>query len=419
MPTRRPRPSRARRSPAVLAAIALVAGLGPSDLAAARPPDGRRVLVQPGADLAELARGLGPGDALLLMPGRHQPARLEDLTGAPGSPVEIRPARPGDPPVVVGGEIGLELVRARHVVVRDLVLEGQRDAAVRLVGAGDGERDDDLRLIGLRIRDLDRSPGVEPDGVELIGVRGVRLERIVLSGWRGAALAMANARGVDVVGCDLDGLAEADRRGDVPTGACGVRLAGDCDGIRLEGCVLHGAGTVAGIRGLAGHEPGSSPGLELEGCAIVDQVCPLLLEGRWRARMVQCSIVRPHRWVLAAIGEPGDGRPVLDVDRCLFAWRSGDLTGIVRVLSREMLGSIRIGENLWWSGEPIERRAGMLPGRDAVPLPQVLDVDPSLDERLRPRAKAATIFGWPDRWARRRPIEAEMEWSDPKRCPQP
>jgi hypothetical protein len=77
----------------------------------------------------------------------------------------------------------------------------------------------------------------------------------------------------------------------------------------------------------------------------------------------------------------------------LLVWEAGDLRRLVDIAPADDAETFVFEKSLWWSPEPAERRArlGKLPG--ARQTPQITDLDPKLDDKLRPTEPKAADFG--------------------------
>jgi hypothetical protein len=77
----------------------------------------------------------------------------------------------------------------------------------------------------------------------------------------------------------------------------------------------------------------------------------------------------------------------------LVTWRKGDLQKLIDLSKAIPDQQIHFEENLWWSDQTLEDRqkSVTLPGPSNWP--QVLDVDPRLDDDRRPGSEPAQRFG--------------------------
>ena len=92
-----------------------------------------RVVVQSSAELmAALARAM-PGMTIALAPGTYEGnLRGADLAGTAEAPIVIEGADAAVPPVIRGGNEGLKLTRVRHITLRGLVFENQRQNGINI-----------------------------------------------------------------------------------------------------------------------------------------------------------------------------------------------------------------------------------------------------------------------------------------------
>ncbi len=90
----------------------------------ARVALGTQFLIGPGKKWEEMVARAKPGDEILLMPGRHTAALLEDLVGTADAPIIIRSFDPSNPVTIVAGNYGLRLIRCRHLVLENIIITG-------------------------------------------------------------------------------------------------------------------------------------------------------------------------------------------------------------------------------------------------------------------------------------------------------
>ena len=125
--------------------------------------------------------------------------------------------------------------------------------------------------------------------------------------------------------------------------------------------------------------------------------CPIVLAHCDDTLMRNNTFIRPRHAVLCSTAEPTDHR-IAPTRRAIFGgnllvWEPGDLRRLVTIALADDAESFVFEESLWWSTEPAAQRArlGTLPG--ARQTPQITDLDPKLDDELRPTEPKAAYFG--------------------------
>ena len=81
-------------------------------------------LVRAGSNWEMLEKKLRPGDEIILMPGVHRAATLDNLRGTEARPIVIRSVDPRLGAKIRAEGYGLRLVNPRHVRVENLIIDG-------------------------------------------------------------------------------------------------------------------------------------------------------------------------------------------------------------------------------------------------------------------------------------------------------
>ena len=191
-------------------------------------------LVPRARTLALLAK-LEPGDRLQLPAGRYEGGIVTQLRGTAKAPIVVEAKDPEHPPVFVGGQSGLQLTRAAHVVLRGLHFEGATGNGLNIDdgGARDG-KSGHLRLEKLVVRDV--GPRGNRDGIKLSGIDhfvviGCRVER-----WGSGGSA------IDMVGCHDGEIRDCTFRHLLGQGGSGVQAKGGSRAVKVIGCYFEHAG---------------------------------------------------------------------------------------------------------------------------------------------------------------------------------
>ena len=137
--------------------------------------------------------------------------------------------------------------------------------------------------------------------------------------------------------------------------------------------------------------------VQLQRCTFLGGTCPIVLAHCDDTLMRNNTFIRPRHAVLCSTAEPTDHR-IAPTRRAIFGgnllvWEPGDLRRLVTIALADDAESFVFEESLWWSTEPAAQRArlGTLPG--ARQTPQITDLDPKLDDELRPTEPKAAYFG--------------------------
>jgi hypothetical protein len=369
--------------------------------------------VEPGQPWSHLAGRLRAGDEVVLMPGVHRPAMLAGLRGEPERPIVIRgldAANPARIEIDPGrGGTGLHLRRPRHVVLRDVVVEGARHNGVNV------DDTDESGVIGepweahltlRRVRVLRTGPRGNTDGIKLSGLRGVRVESCVVEGWGGSAIDMVGCHDVVIEKCVFRGLPGHEQ-------SSGVQAKGGSTNVRIVDCRFEEAGgravNLGGSTGLEYFRPGvpgsAEPGtwfeardVTVERCVFVGGECAAAFVNSRGGVVRDCTIVGPRRWAFRLLHETADARFAPSegglVEGCLIVWPEGAPRTLVNVGPGTRAETFRFGANAWWwpgaEGPAGARALDTLPGRRTA---EQARIDPRLDGRHVPTAEEARGYG--------------------------
>ncbi len=175
------------------------------------------------------------GTTISLEPGVYQGGvSAAGLAGTADAPIVIEAADQARPPVVRGGNEGLKLSRVRHVTLRGLVFEQQRQNGINIDDGGTFDTPSQYVTLGaLTVRRV-LNPGIAA-GIKLTGVQDFVVEDSTIEDWGGgSAITMIGAhRGIV--------------RGNVfrhrdDAGATGPHIKGGSTGIVIRGNRFEHAG---------------------------------------------------------------------------------------------------------------------------------------------------------------------------------
>jgi len=389
---------------------------------------GTQHLVEPGKDWSTLVSKVRPGDEILLMPGTHSSVTLRGLRGTAEQPITIRGIDPDDPPRLRGPKPALTLINAEHVVLEHFVIVDCAATAVVIAREPDqpqpetesetnqpgsdapvrSSRPDKRGPVVLRHFQVRRiGPDDAARAVVISNTSKVTLEQWSFESWSGQAVHVFHSSDIAIERCTFTGDDEfgPDLAIQVYGGSRDVMIS-QCrftDAGRTTAVMLGGRTALREFDRIWPKSPSHAPVAEASQCDVVDSVfvnqpCPIVLAHADRCEVRFCTIVRPKRFVVAMLNTHGaDGRfmavnrPTLDSN--LITWRGGELTGVLLVDQANRHTELVLRSNLWWSDEPAERRRTMIPTNARESWPQLVNVDPRLDEQHRPHSDEATMYG--------------------------
>lgn len=347
------------------------------------------VIVMPGDSWDRDGASLPAGSVVRLAPGIHRPAVWRSVHGRPDAPVVLRfEGSGGQAGVIVGGEVGLELIDCRHVRIESLVVIGPTVAGIRLRG---GE------AISLRTVLLARlGPDARADAMDVEGVSGLRVQGVRIDGWQDAAIDLRDARDAEFRQLEL--LAMTGRRNEV-----GIRLAGRLEGVLVEDAVIRAVQVGVELDGvtLDGVEttpdatsPMPAPGVVIRDVLLDRPAVGLEIRSPSGVLVERSTMVDPE--VAVRLAEGASPRAVRLL-RNLVVWQPSRLRAFGEVAASARPEGITWGESLWWSAELPTALSilGAIPG--TLEEPPRYGPDPKLDARGIPSEPAAAEFGRPTR----------------------
>jgi hypothetical protein len=239
----------------------------------------------------------------------------------------------------------------------------------------------------------------------LLNVDEVRLRACRIEGWAGSGVELQHVMGAEIIECRFIG-----REDHVQVS--GVRARGITDRVTIERCEFVDCGDQGVCIG-GGSKPEELPPLPGEGiadgslyeaarvqvlqCVFRGGQCAVAFVNCERATVRNCTIFRPRRAVVSVRREQTDAR-FGGISNCAFGsnlvvWEPRDVAMLTHTGPGADPAGIFLEENLWWSPDLAETTAKLGPFPGTLQFPQVTDVDPLLDEALRPQAVPAQIFG--------------------------
>jgi parallel beta helix pectate lyase-like protein len=361
-------------------------------IAAAAPP-ATKITVHNSDELRRALAAARPGSRILLAPGTYRGGLyMENVRGAAGRPIVVAAADPAHPPVILGGETGIQLSDPAYLELRGLTFTEATGNGLNINDGGTFQ----TPAHHIVLRDLtvtDVGPSGNRDGIKLSGVDDFRVEncRVIRWGDDGSAIDMVGCHQGLIQGCLF-------RHGDA-TGASGVQMKGGSASVTLRRCRFEHAGqrsvNLGGSTDLPYFRPKpqgyEGKELTVEGCTFIGSQAPFAFVGVDGATVRFNTVFRPKRWVLRILQEttaPGfvRCRRGLFTDN-LVLFHSHELAGAANVGPQTAPQTFRFARNWWYAMDAPARSAPSLPTPEKA---GVIGRDPRLRDLehgdLRPRA---------------------------------
>ena len=384
-----------------------------------------------GDEWSKIGPRLVAGDIVVLLEGTHVPAQFENLSGAPGNPIVIRPAEKVALAEIAGKREGLRLTNCRHVRVERLRVKGARRAGIVVDSIGD-TRSSDIAIHDSVIAGVGGM--VEQSGILVISTDGLDLRRTRIENCEGAGARFENSSAITCEQVEIRTL-------DAAKTAAGMMFLGEIAKVEVNDAIISGrfeTGLSLGakdaprapreVRDLVPLKPspvgndvptvppasvpsevvrpkspepsaaarfsdGTFTNVLLSGCERA-----LELGSTARVLVSATTIVDPIEEVIRVV-RPGDGRPSasLQFRENIVVWQPRGLRRFVDIPEGVAAGGLTFGSNLWWSKELPDALPLLGPSENpflgTLDTPQTTSVDPQLDPRGRPRREEAKLFG--------------------------
>lgn len=366
-------------------------------LAATGVADATQHLVRAGDDWSKLTERLQPGDEIILMPGNHRGARLEGVAGTADKPVVIRPADVRSPVRIDADEIGIHLIRPKHVRIEAVVVVGAKRAGVIIEGAADAPAESiDLKSVYVA-NTGDRG---EKDAIRVVHAKEVSIDTCRVESWHRAGVHVHASEGVTIRQCEIIAGARTPDR-------MGIAIDGASRDVIVERTRFGQGQVIAVAIGLPESDSvpplppatAGSPPPALADSVVVERCLSERPErfvafGSCRATTVRANtIVSPTAlWEVAAVPK-GWSPPNATVVSNLTVWEPATLRRFALAAPGSEPAGIAVEVNLWWSAELAATRSMLGDFVGSVHADQVTTVDPRLDTLFNPRTEAARAFG--------------------------
>lgn len=364
-------------------------------------------LVDSGKDWQRITPLVRPGDEILLLPGDHRSAVLDGLQGTKDEPITIRGLDPNNPPAIDGA---IALLNPRNIILENVVFDRCNDTTI-LIGRGASESDSEsdesighVTIRNIRFTNIGMKPSTKV--IEISGVSNITISDCNFEGWAGRAVNVEASSDVTIERCTFTGV-------DKYRAELAIAIQGGSHSVVVTGCRFERVGLTCAIS-LGGRtalrrleemyasQPSGAPLFEASQCRVeqsyfIDQPCPILMAHTEKCTIRNCTILRPRRWVFAMVSMHQETRVSRNTNpkiaNNIVVWKPGELTGLLLADLANHGVDIVMESNLWWSNEPPDVRSKMLPSIGAEIWPQVIDVDPLLNNQHQPTNAEATLFG--------------------------
>jgi hypothetical protein len=291
-------------------------------------------------ELLAALRAAKPGDEIHLAPGDyHGGLSQAGLRGTAAQPIVLAAAAPEQPPVIEGGQSGLQLSSPEHVELRSLIFAGQTGNGLNI---DDSSRPDapahHIVLRNLTVRDV--GPHGNCDGIKLSGVEDFQLSDCRVERWGDGGSA------VDMVGCHRGVVQRSRLLGPGGEQANAVQTKGGSSDVIVRRCRIENPGgrgvNIGGSTGLPFFRPAEAPyeahNITVEDCEFLGGDAAVAFVGVDGATVQHNTIYRPAHWAVRILQENVAER----FARCR---RGKFLNNVVAFHSGDVREAVNIGGN--------------------------------------------------------------------------
>ncbi|MCC5829955.1 MAG: right-handed parallel beta-helix repeat-containing protein [Phycisphaeraceae bacterium] len=344
----------------------------------------RTIVVGNDRELRQATRDAEPGDHIQIKPGTYRgDIFINELAGTADDPIFIGAKHAHEPPVIRGGRQGLHIVRPRHVMIHDLLIE---DVALNGINIDDGMRPggaSHVTIRNVRVRNVG-GQGNE-DGIKLSGVQHFVVQSVTIERWG------VGGSGIDMVGCHHGEIIESRfiHRAGVLSGN-GIQAKGGSTEIVIRHCrFVNAAGRAVQIGGStdlrffrpepAGFE---ARNITVEGCKIIGSAAAVAFVNAEDSVFRHNTVFRPTHWVLRILREQHARgfAPTRNntFERNLIIYDAQSINDVANIGPGTEPLTFRFRENFWFS-EDRSRSVPVLPTADRG---AVIGRDPRFDGPL-------------------------------------
>ncbi|MFM8291992.1 MAG: right-handed parallel beta-helix repeat-containing protein [Planctomycetia bacterium] len=367
-------------------------------LAAAAACPAAPVTVRDSDGLKVAAHSAAAGTVIRLEPGDYRPGVfISGRNGAADAPITIEAADPKHPPVFTGGNEALHVTSCSHVVLRNLVIRGQKDNGLNVDDGSTPGSAHHVVIENVRVEDV--GPQGNHDAIKLSGLDDFAVRNCTFHGWGG--------QGVDMVGCHrglIEGCSFTGKQGF--TQNTGLTAKGGSRDVTVRGCRFDRASARAVNAGGSTGDPFFRPldaayeaaAITVEGCTFIGGETPIAFVGVDGPVFRYNTVYDPDKWICRILQERQEPRFVRSrnglVERNLFVFRTAKIHEPVNTSPETQPETFVFKDNLWFAMDNPSASKLQLPTAEQG---GVHGVNPKLDApdkgSFQPLAPEAAGFG--------------------------
>ena len=249
-----------------------------------------------------------PGDVILISPGTYQGGTwFIGVSGSETNPISIRAADQSNPPIISGGMAGWQFSACSHLVIEDIIFDGQYDNGINIDDHDDYRKNKfdsctNIRLARIRIRNLKGSDN--NDGFKLSGVRNFVVADCTVEGWgySGCGIDLVGCVNGEMIRCHFDGLSK---------GGWGIQAKGASRSIKVDRCTvsntIHRGVQIGGVTDSEStREPNSAwecSDFVLQNSTILGADASVAVVNARDSTVRHCRLLEPRKWFLRILVE--------------------------------------------------------------------------------------------------------------------
>lgn len=303
-----------------------------------------------------------PGSIIILKPGTYEGGIfVRNLHGQSRQPILIKGSDRQSPPIIKGGNTGIQISSASHVRLENLIVEGAKNNGINIDDGGKDTPSLKIELVDLKVRNIGSTDN--QDGIKLSGVDSVTIENCTIENWSKGGSA------IDMVGCHKSEIRMCTFRNG---GSNAVQLKGGTSDILIFQCNFLDTGersiNIGGNTGLQFFRPKNAK-YEAKNIVVLENLfvrgnSPIAFVGVDGARFENNTIVHPNRYafqILQETREPGfvPSRNGV-IKNNLIVWKSS-WKGAVNVGSATAPETFKFEGNWWFCEDAPNRSTPKLP----------------------------------------------------------
>jgi hypothetical protein len=299
--------------------------------------------------------------------------------------------------VFVGGNEGLHLTSCSGIVLRNLVVRGQKDNGLNADDGGKAGTAHHVAFENVKVEDI--GPQGNHDGIKLSGLDDFAVRNCTFHGWGG--------QGVDMVGCHrglIEGCTFQGKQGF--SGNTGVTAKGGSAEVTVRRCTFDRAAergvNAGGSTGDPFYRPLDAPHeaakITVEGCTFFGGEAPIAFVGVDGAVFRYNTVYDPGKWICRILQERSEPRftPSSNglLERNIFVFKAARMGEVVNVGPGTKPETFVFKDNLWFAMDKPAASKLRLPTAEQG---GVHGVDPKLEApdkgSFKPLAPEAADFG--------------------------